>query len=150
MQKLRLVLATVAVATFASGAFFTANAINGVAPAPNAEQALVVSPWKDATCEGNQFVAFKVDPPVAGAVGPGGAVILSNVQEKSFDWAIAPGFLGTLDIAAVIVKGGPDASIVYVYGDATDDSDTGLVAAFKSPGKLYGVSHITFCFDKKG
>jgi hypothetical protein len=149
LRKLRLVLALAAVATFASGAFFTTNAINGVAPAPNADDWQVITPWKDATCEANQFLSFKVDPVADGTYG-GGAVIISNAGDKSFDWAIHPDFLQQVDISAVIVKGGPDASLIYFYNDNTDDSDTGLVGPEKSPGKRYGVSHITFCFDKKG
>ena len=146
MRKLRLVLATVAVATFASGAFFTASAVDPVAP--NANQVLTVTPWKDATCDSDQFLAFKVDPPVNGPVGPNGEIIISNLDEDSFDWAIAPGFLHSLDIAAVIVKGGPTSAIVYVYGDPADDWDTNLQAALNKT-KPYGVSHINFCFDKK-
>ena len=146
MRKLRLVLATVAVATFASGAFFTASAVDPVAP--NANQVLTVTPWKDAGCAADQFLAFKVDPPVNGPVGPNGEIIISNLDEDSFDWAIAPDYLDDLDIAAVIVKGGPDTAIVYVYGDTTDDSDTNLQAAWNKKS-AYGVSHIDFCFDKK-
>ena len=145
MRKLRLLLATVAVATFASGALFTASAATA-----NANSIQTVTPWKNATCASNQFLAFKVDPPVNGPVGPAGQIIISNLDGDSFDWAIAPGFLGSLDIAAVIVKGGPTSSIVYIYGDATDDWDTNLQAAWNpNSGKPYGVSHITFCFDKK-
>jgi hypothetical protein len=59
LRKLRLVLALAAVATFASGAFYATNAINGVAPAPNAEQMLSM-PWKSATCDSDQFLSFKV------------------------------------------------------------------------------------------
>jgi hypothetical protein len=151
LRKLRLVLALAAVATFASGAFFTTNAINGVAPAPNAEQALIVTPWKDAACDADQFLAFKVEPVENGAAGPNGEIIISNADGDSFDWAIAPAFLDSLDISAVIVKGGPDSSIIYVYNDAGDDWDTDLEAALNSKnGKPYGTSHITFCFDKKG
>ena len=149
MRKLRLVLATVAVATFASGAFFTASAVDPVAP--NANQVLTVSPWQSAACDSDQFLAFKVEPVANGAAGPNGQVILSNVDGDSFDWAIAPAYLSSLDIAAVIVKGGPTSSIVYVYGDTTDDWDTNLQAALNpNNGKPYGVSHIEFCFDKKG
>ena len=146
MRKLRLVLATVAVATFASGAFFTASAVDPVAP--NANQVLTVTPWKDAKCDSDQFLAFKVEEVVNGAVGPAGQIILSNVDGDSFDWAIAPAFLSSLDMAAVIVKGGPTSAIVYVYGDTTDDWDTNLQAALNG-SKPYGVSHIQFCFDKK-
>ena len=149
MRKLRLVFGLAAVATFASGAFFTTNAVLGVAPAPNAEQALIVTPWKDATCDSDQFLAFKVEPVANGPAGPNGEVIISNVDGDSFDWAIAPGFLQSLDIASVIVKGGPNSAIVYVYGDTTDDSDTELQAPLNKD-KPYGVSHIEFCFDKKG
>ena len=148
MRKLRLVLATVAVATFASGAFFTASAVDPVAP--NANSVQTVSPWKSATCDSDQFLAFKVDPPVNGPVGPNGEIIISNLDGDSFDWAIAPAFLDDLDMAAVIVKGGPTASVVYIYGDPADDWDTNLQAAWNpNSGKPYGVSHISFCFDKK-
>ena len=77
-------------------------------------------------------------------VGP----VSPNVDGDSFDWAIAPAFLSSLDMAAVIVKGGPTSAIVYVYGDTTDDWDTNLQAALNG-SKPYGVSHIQFCFDKK-
>jgi hypothetical protein len=147
MRKLRLILATVVVATFASGAIFTANAAT---VAPNANSIEVVTPWKDATCGSDQFLAFKVDPPANGPVGPAGQIIISNLDNDSFDWAIAPAFLSSLDMAAVIVKGGPTSSVVYFYADTTDDWDTNLQADINpNNDKPYGVSHITFCFDKK-
>ena len=149
LRKLRLILATVAVATFASGAFFTASAVDPVAP--NANQILTVTPWKDASCDSDQFLAFKIEEIVNGPVGPAGQIVLSNVDEDSFDWAIAPAFLNSLDMAAVIVKGGPTSSIVYLYSDPGDDWDTNLQAALNpNNDKRYGLSHIQFCFDKKG
>ncbi len=86
MRKLRIVLATVAVATFASGAMFTASAAT---VAPNANSIEVVTPWKDATCGNDQFLALKVDPPARGPAGPAGQIIISNLDSDSFDWAIA-------------------------------------------------------------
>lgn len=147
MRKLRLVFGLAAVATFASGAFFTTSAVDPVAP--NANQVLTISPWKDAKCDSDQFFAFKVEAVANGPVGPNGEIILSNVDEDSFDWAIAPAFLNVYDMSAVIVKGGPSSATVYIYSDAGDDSDTNLQAPLNGD-KPYGVSHINFCFDKKG
>lgn len=52
------------------------------------------------------------------------------------------------DVAAVIMKGGPNAN-VYAYPGTTDTSDTGLRTPLNPNGggdpKYYGISHVTFC-----
>jgi hypothetical protein len=52
------------------------------------------------------------------------------------------------DVAAVIMKGGPNAN-VYAYPGTTDTSDTGLRTPVNPNGngdtKYYGISHVTFC-----
>ena len=62
------------------------------------------------------------------------------------------------DVAYVIVKGGPNANLYkYDYDTThTDDSDTGLHPPLNPNGntmggtKVYGFSHVDFCFDPKG
>jgi hypothetical protein len=58
---------------------------------------------------------------------------------KTFDFSFSNGF----GVNGILVKGGPDAN-VYDYGDGAT-SDTGLHAPEQSPGKYYGLSHISFC-----
>ena len=109
-----------------------AFALNGDAPAPNAEQRLFVD--GNPVCEGNPFYSFKVTPPTEeepnpadplanGPVGPNGEVIISNLTTYSFDWALSDGAEFLFDVAAVIVKAGSGA-YVYFYEDTGDDSDT--------------------------
>ncbi len=145
MRKIKVLIGISALAMFASGAFFTASAAS---VAPNADSVIVVTPWKDATCDSDTFKSFKIDDPANGVYGP---IKIKNLDGDSFDWKFTDSGSSKYDIAAVIVKGGPTSSVVYIYGQDTDDSDTNLQAAWNdNSDKPYGVSHITFCFDKKG
>ena len=144
MRKLKFLLATTAILTLASGMFFSANA---TAVAPNSDGTERVSPWKDATCDSDTFKSFKIDPPANAVFGP---IKIKNLDGDSFDWKLTDAGKEKYDVTAVIVKGGPYASIVYFYNQDTDDWDTNLQADWNdNSGKPYGVSHITFCFDKK-
>jgi hypothetical protein len=83
-----------------------------------------------------------------------GKIIISNYDGQSFDWAIHPDSLNTIDANVIIVKGGPMAE-VYTYPSAANglnyyDDDQGLTASVNpNNGKRYGISHISFCFDPK-
>jgi hypothetical protein len=93
---------------------------------------------------------LKIEVPANGvyALSNGGEVIISNFDGTTFDWAIAPGSLHTIDANVVLVKGGP-ATMAYFYGTFEDD-DVRLSAPLNPMnGKVYGISHIQFCFDPK-
>lgn len=69
------------------------------------------------------------------------SVTISTEDNISFDWS------ATLGMDAVIVKGGPSESNVYVY-DPELTEDTDLTAPMNpNSGKPYGLSVIRFCFD---
>lgn len=69
------------------------------------------------------------------------SVTISTEDNVSFDWS------ATLGMDAVIVKGGPSESNVYVY-DPELTEDTDLTAPMNpNSGKPYGLSVIRFCFD---
>jgi len=103
------------------------------------------------TCPaGSSAFVVKVDPPSAGTHG---FIQITNLTDTTFDWNIHPDFLNVVDADIIIVKGGPNA-LLWDYGSgddgALDDSGTGLHAPDNpNSGKLYGLSHITFCFDPK-
>ncbi|TEX44909.1 MAG: hypothetical protein B7C54_07110 [Acidimicrobiales bacterium mtb01] len=67
-------------------------------------------------------------------------VTLSNVSGGYFDWA------ASLDIQAVIVKGGSDSNTFVYFPE--DVNDTGLHAPINpDTGQPYGLSHVTFCHN---
>jgi len=69
------------------------------------------------------------------------SVTVLTEDNVSFDW------LATLGMDAVIVKGGPSESNVYVYDPETSE-DTDLTAPMNpNSDKPYGLSVIRFCFD---
>ena len=86
-------------------------------------------------------VEYKVDPPKSGTF-PLDSIntVTVTVNGLEFDWS------STLDIDAVIVKGGDNAA-VYVYNPESN-GDTGLTAPI-NPNTLvpYGLSHMSFCYD---
>ena len=114
---------------------------------PNADSLTFVA--GNPTCPGNTIAAVKVDPGANGLFA--GFISVTNYNGTTFDWELLPG--SGWDMAAVIVKGGPNANI-YWYdfaGAGTDNSDTGLHAPVNhNNDKFYGISHIQFCVDPKG
>ena len=74
----------------------------------------------------------------------------------TLSWALLPDAADTYDVAAVVMKGGPNA-MVYHYDAGSgglDDSDTGITTPINTNGNVdprpYGISHVDFCFDPKG
>lgn len=67
-------------------------------------------------------------------------VAIEKADDGSLGWNS-----GTTDIAAVIMKGGPDGN-VYVYGGTEDFADDGLTPPINpNNGTPYGISHVSFC-----
>ena len=96
-----------------------------------------------------------------GTYGPSGgpAVVkisdLNKPVEGTLSWALLDDALHLYDVAAVVMKGGPNA-MVYHYdasGSGSDDSDTGITTPIDKNGNVdprpYGISHVDFCFDPK-
>ena len=83
-----------------------------------------------------------------------GVIVISNFNGKTLDWAFTAYGRATYEIAYVIVKGGSEANL-YAYSDALDNSDAGLHTPLNPNGntfggtKVYGFSHVDFCFDPK-
>ncbi len=83
-----------------------------------------------------------------------GVIVISNFDGKKLDWAFTAYGRATYEIAYVIVKGGPNANL-YAYWDLLDNSDVGLHTPLNPNGntqggtKVYGFSHVDFCFDPK-
>lgn len=86
---------------------------------------------------------FKVDPPNAGTYSIDGInTVTVTTDGVSFDWS------STLEMDAVISKGGPNANVFVYDPPAEATSDTGLASPINpNTGKPYGLSHIDFCFD---
>jgi hypothetical protein len=107
-------------------------------------------PGGNVDCPANTIAGPKLDP---GGNYSDANLTVSNYDGQSFDWAFTSSGIHAVDMALVIVKGGP-ASAVYTYDFASieyDDSDSGLTAPTNPKnGKDYGISHIQFCYDPKG
>ena len=86
------------------------------------------------TCEDLGLTTInKFDPPVSGTSN--GVTI--TVDGTNVDWS------STVPVAAMLIKGGPEAN-VYYYNGAT--SDTGLSTAINPHnGTPYGLSHVNAC-----
>ena len=108
------------------------------------------------------FTSLKIDGSgfgngTYGTAGHPNLITISDYDSgvPSFSWSLHADALHDFDMAAVIVKGGPNA-VVYVYDyltSGTDDSDSGLTTPINPNGagpKFYGLSHVEFCFDPKG
>jgi len=112
----------------------------------SAEQGISTTPQVvpgNPTCAELGLGTFQVkfDPPVSGtkSIGASDSVSIS-ADGTRVDWT------ATIGIDAVIVKGGPNAS-VYVYSPESL-GDTQLTAPINpNNGKPYGLSHVDFCFD---
>lgn len=70
-------------------------------------------------------------------------ITITNASNQTFDWAS-----NTLDISAVLVKGG-NGGFQYTYPGATDFSDTGLHALVNKDG-YKDISHVSFCYKVGG
>ena len=111
------------------GASYVADDHNGT----TAEyQFVVVNPTNGTftDTQSGQSVAFTISNIPASGADKG----------KFFDFSVSGGFV--LDVG---VKGGTDTAHYAYNGHVT--SDTGLHATRQSNGKLYGLSHVTFCYD---
>jgi len=151
MRKLALLVsaAGVVVAVIATVAF----AGDTGTKSPNADSVTYVA--GNPTCPSGTIQGPKIDPGANGTFSINGStgVVVSNYDGKTFDWRLIDPALHLYDMAAVIVKGGPNANIFwYDYaGGGLDDADTGLHAPVNpNNGKYYGISHIQFCVDPKG
>jgi hypothetical protein len=139
MKKLKLAMAGAAIAVLGTASLASAGVDN--------DPESVTYVYGNPKCASGFAYQLKLDPPSNGTFG---AIVISNYDGKTFDWAIHPDFLNVYDANTVIVKGGPNA-LVYMYADPADDMDSGLHAPVNpNNGKYYGISHIQFCFDPKG
>jgi hypothetical protein len=144
MRKLVVLALLGAIAAFAVTAVAWANHPGD--KSPNAESVTYVA--GNPTCPAGTIQGLKIDPGSNGSFGPAD---VTNYDGKTFDWTLTA--THQYDMAAVIVKGGPNANIFwYDYASGgLDDSDTGLHSPVNHHnGKYYGISHIQFCLDPKG
>ena len=65
------------------------------------------------------------------------SVTFDGGEPRSFNWT------STLSIDAVIAKGGPPGGNVYLYNEASGDTN------LEAPSGV-GIGHIIFCYDKPG
>ena len=78
-----------------------------------------------------------------------------DIDGGTLSWELVDEGLHLYDVAAVVMKGGPNA-IVYHYdvgNGGHDDSDAGITTPINTNGNVdprpYGISHVDFCFDPK-
>src|SRR5262245_50101780 len=64
----------------------------------------------------------------------------------AFSWKLLD--IHSVDVQAVIVKGG-DGAYIYYYLSDDDDSDSGLTPPLNNGGQHPTISHVEFCFDAK-
>ncbi len=91
------------------------------------------------------IIELKVEPVEDGTFSDGTLTVTIDVRDTDdgpvFDWT------SNIGVDAVFVKGGPNGNL-YVY-DPEATSDTGLHAPVNpNNDKFYGLSHISFCYDK--
>jgi hypothetical protein len=93
------------------------------------------------------IIELKVEPVVDGSFTSADGTLTVTIDVRStadgpvFDWT------SNIGVDAVFVKGGPNGNL-YVY-DPEATSDTGLHAPVNpNNDKFYGLSHISFCYDK--
>ena len=99
--------------------------------------------------EGCAGFGFNIDPVADGAYidSAGGLTVLIDEYTNTgigqeFNWSLPS---GTVDLCAIIVKGG-NAANVYFYDDPVS-GDTGLHAPANASGKWADLSHIDFCYN---
>jgi LPXTG-motif cell wall-anchored protein len=94
----------------------------------------------DIAPEGADWTEAKLDfDPPAGDYTRGDLKITIVKSATGLDWTT------DADVAAVIMKGGPNAH-VYAYPGIDDTSDTGLRPPANPNNQAdYGISHVTFC-----
>jgi hypothetical protein len=100
------------------------------------------------TCSGlisDGIIELKVEPVADGTFSDGTLTVTIDVRDTAdgpvFDWT------SNIGVDAVFVKGGPNGNL-YVY-DPEATADTGLHAPVNpNNDKFYGLSHISFCYDK--
>ncbi|MBA2662766.1 MAG: hypothetical protein H0U74_10755 [Bradymonadaceae bacterium] len=130
-------------------ALLFATACGDILDGPSSEEVSVapVTPYvpehKNPTCEdlglGTHSTKFE-DPKSGTYTLLGDKKVVLDVNNPYFDWK------SSIDIEAVIVKGGPTAN-VYEY-DPERTYDKGLHSPINpNNGKPYGLSHITFCYN---
>jgi hypothetical protein len=129
----------------------SANHSDNPASAPNANSHLITE--GNPSCAADHAYNFKAGATEAnaltnGPIGPNGAIIISNLTNFSFDWALSEEAKHVVDMAAVIVKGSNNA-IVYLYQDVTDDADTFLISPDTNSENQAQISHVEFCFNTK-
>jgi hypothetical protein len=88
-------------------------------------------------------IAFKLDPPESGTFDvDGGEVTVDLTTMGCFDWG------STFGMDAVIAKGGPNGN-VYTYTPESIGDDGVCTPINPKNNKRYGLSHITFCYDRE-
>ena len=100
------------------------------------------------TCSGmisDGIIELKVEPVADGTFSDGTLTVTIDVRDTAdgsvFDWT------SNIGVDAVFVKGGPNGNL-YVY-DPEATADTGLHAPVNpNNNQFYGLSHISFCYDK--
>src|SRR5687768_17021813 len=97
----------------------------------------------DITPEGATWTEAKLDfDPAAGDYTRGDLEIEIAKSAAGLEWTTDD------DVAAVIMKGGPNAH-VYAYPGTDDTHDTGLrPPPNPNSGNDYGISHVTFCLGE--
>ncbi len=151
---MRKLLAAVGVLALA-GVVVVALAIAGDTGPISAKADSVTFVEGNPTCPAGTVGSFKVEPVANGTYN--GLVTIKNFNGKTLDWELTAFALDKYDMAYVIVKGGPNANLYkYDYqSGGFDDWDTGLHPPLNPNGntqggtKVYGFSHVDFCFDPK-
>jgi hypothetical protein len=113
-------------------------------PSGNGVQPYLVDDNPDCTDLGLCGAGFKPQPEPPGTgtyTFPDGVNTVTLVSDGYFfDWS------STIEICAVIVKGGDNADVFTVY-PVKSTSDTLVHAPYKADGTPRAISHIEFCYD---
>jgi LPXTG-motif cell wall-anchored protein len=96
---------------------------------------------------GTSWIELKVDPVVDGTFTDGVLTVTVDVSDTPdgpvFDWT------SNIGVDAVFVKGGPNGTLYLYDPPAESTGDTGLHAPVNpNNGKFFGLSHLSFCYDK--
>ncbi len=134
---------TLAKISIAMPAVVAAMALTGGVAAANSPAYVAGNPACSDIQGSASWTELKIESPGGGMhrVSDSYLTATTTASGTLIDWVASQG------VDAVIVKGGPNANVYYYGSEATSGNDL-HAPTNPSNGTYYGLSHITFCYDR--